>query len=167
MLLDSLPKFADPERLADLLTELEGEVDLSKLTRLRELAPDNDGKASMRLSFRRDEMKRAVMDGRAEASLALVCQRCGAPILSHTEVEWQIVFAQSEDDERVLADQGRDVWYHDGPVNVAEILEEELMLALPMAPRHLENCEPQQQQAVAPHPFAALAGLFEHGLRDK
>ena len=167
MLWDPLPKFADPQRLADLLTELEGEVDLGSLARLRGLASESGGKAHMRLSFRRDDMKRAVMVGRAEAALALVCQRCGAPFANRIETQWQIVFAQSEEDERALADLGQDVWYHTGPVDVAEVLEEELMLALPMAPRHLEDCEPQQQQAIAPHPFAALAGLFERGLRDK
>ncbi|MHB8252397.1 MAG: YceD family protein [Acidiferrobacter sp.] len=167
MLWDTLPKFADPQRLADLLNVLEGEVDLGLLTRLGAGAPGSHGKAYMRLSFRRDQAKRAVMSGRARASLTLVCQRCGAPFVDTVETEWQIVFARSEEDELNLADQGVDVWYHDGPVDVAELLEEELMLALPMAPSHLEDCEPQQQQETAPHPFAALAGLFERGLHDK
>ncbi|HUW97492.1 MAG TPA: YceD family protein [Acidiferrobacter sp.] len=163
----SLPKFADPQRLADLLTELEGEVDLGTLARLQELAPGNDGRASVWLSFRRDEMKRVVMNGRAAAPLVLVCQRCGAPFVDQIEAAWEMVFAHSEDDERSLADQGLDVWYHDGPVEVAEILEEELMLALPMAPRHVEDCEPQQGSTAAPHPFAALVGLFERDLPNK
>ena len=167
MILDPLPKYADPGRLADQLTVLEGEIDLATLGRLQDVAPGSKGGARARLTFRRDEMKRVVMSGSAQAPLLLVCQRCGLPFSEDVEAEWRIVLARSLEDERSLAEQGQDAWYHAAPLDVGEIVEQELILALPMAPRHLESCESQSQQAAAPHPFAALAGLFERGLRDK
>lgn len=167
MRLDPLPKLADPQQLADPGTELDGELDLGSLQRLQDLAPGSSGKARAKLSFYRDEMKRVIMAGQAQAHLTLACQRCGAAFLSPIKTDWQIIFARSEEDERSLADQGRDVWYHSGFLDVAEIVEEELILALPIAPRHSEECIAEQQQALAPHPFAALAGLLERGLPNK
>ncbi len=167
MILDSLPKYADPGRLADQLTALEGEIDVATLGRLQDMAPGSKGKARARLAFRRDEMKRVVMSGSAEAPLLLVCQRCGLSFATDVETEWRIVLARSLEDERNLAEQGQDAWYHTAELDIGEIIEEELILALPMAPRHREDCESRPQQAATPHPFAALAGLFERGLRNK
>lgn len=167
MILDPLPKYADPGRLADQLAALEGDVDLAGLDRLQDVAPGSEGKARARLTFRRDEVQRIIMSGTVQAPLVLVCQRCGLPFSTRIETEWRIVLARSLEDEQSLAEQGEDAWYTVAPLDVVEIVEEELMLALPMAPRHLEDCESQRQQATTPHPFAALAGLFERGLRDK
>lgn len=169
MIFGPLPKIADPERLADQRASLEGEVSVEGLVRLgTTLAPEGAVReARGRLSFERDERGRVVMAGSAKASLSLACQRCGDLFLYPVEADWRIIYAQSETDEKSLAEQGLDVWYHQGMIDVIEVLEDEIMLALPMAPRHPWDCEPQQRQETTPHPFAALVGLFERGAHDK
>jgi uncharacterized protein len=169
MISGPVPKTADPERLADQQTAIVGEVDAKGLVRLREiLAPEGDVLSVQgRLAFTRDARGRVVMTGSAQAALSLTCQRCGAPFSRTVAADWAMVFALSETDEKSLAEQGVDVWYHQGVIDVAEIFEDEVMLALPMAPRHPGDCEPQSVQEFKPHPFAALAGLFDRGLHDK
>jgi len=167
MIIALMPRFADPDRLADQRVVLEGEVEKEALPRLRDMALEGIGSVQGQIRFGRDDEKRVVMEGQAQASLSLSCQRCGAPFVQPVETAWRLVFARSQKDEHSLAEQGVDVWYHEGLVDVAMILEDEVMLALPMAPSHPFDCEPQQIQEAKPHPFAALAGLFEHGLHDK
>ncbi len=156
-----LPKSIDPERAADQGLEFAGALDPAPLARLREVAADDAATISGRFAFHRDEEGRAVMEGSAEASLPLICQRCADLFLFEARAVWRRVFALSEADERGLAEKGLDVCYHNGPLDVAELVEEELILALPMAPRHPEGCEPIQRPAAGAHPFAGLAELLK------
>lgn len=161
-----LPKSVDPERAADQGLEFAGDLDPAPLGRLREFTVEHGGPISGRFAFRRDDEGRAIMVGFAEASLPLICQRCADPFLFDVRADWQRVFARSEADERELAEKGLDVCYHSGPLDVAELIEEELILALPMAPRHPEGCEPVARPAAGVHPFAGLAELLKRDTRD-
>ena len=162
----SLPKSIDPERAAGQGLVVQGGLDPAPLARLRELVAGDAGPISVRLVFGRDEQGRGLMQGHAEASLPLLCQRCTDvfPFAVHTE--WRLVFARSEADERELAEKGIDVCYHSGPLDVADVVEEELILALPMAPRHPGDCEPIARPVAGTHPFAELAGLLKRPRRD-
>ncbi len=161
-----LPKSVDPERSADQGLEFAGDLDPAPLARLGELLAAQAGPISSRFGFRRDEEGRAVMVGSAEASLPLICQRCTDLFLFEARADWRRVFARSETDEQELAEKGLDVCYHGGPLDVAELIEEELILALPMAPRHPEGCEPVARPAGGIHPFAGLAELLKRETRD-
>ncbi len=166
MPLDPLPKLADPRRLAELSTKLEGEVDLGACARLQEFAPENAGRAQAVFAFSRDAQGRVVMEGEARAALRLVCQRCGEPFLDTHRAEWRVVFVPSEDEERRLAGEGIDAWCQQGLLDVIGFLEEELILALPMAPHHREDCEPGHEPESVAHPFAVLAEWFERDPRE-
>jgi uncharacterized protein len=91
--------------------------------------------------------------------LRLVCQRCLGPLafplaarseleLAETESE---IEAAGDDVDRVLATKAMDV---------ATLVEDEAILALPMAPLH-GRCETgvAPEAAVKAGPFASLAGL--------
>ncbi|WP_297390397.1 YceD family protein [Acidiferrobacter sp.] len=161
-----LPRSVDPERAADQRLVFTGPLDAAALERLKELAAGDSSRVSGRLAFVRDEQGRAVMEGHAEASLPLLCQRCAAVFQLEFHTDWRRIFARSEADERDLAEKGADVCYHVGLLDVADVVEEELMLALPMAPRHPEGCEPILRPATGTHPFAGLAGLLKRDRRD-
>lgn len=94
-----------------------------------------------------------------EGALILVCQRCMGPLEFPVEIDVELELAgtreeiEQADDEidRVLASR---------EMEVAELVEDEVMLALPMAPRH-EACGPSQaaKNSGRVSPFGALAGL--------
>ena len=161
-----LPRSVDPERAADQCLVVVGKLDLAPLARLREWAAEEGGRINGRLVFARDEQGRAVMEGHAEAALPLLCQRCAGVFLFEVRADWRRVFVRSKADEHDLAETAVDVCYHDGPLDVADVVEEELMLALPMAPRHPEECEPILRPIAGAHPFAGLAGLLKRDRRD-
>jgi uncharacterized protein len=95
----------------------------------------------------------------AKALLQPVCQRCLEPMSIPVEVDAELELAESareiaqaEDDaDRVLASAS---------MSVAELVEDELILALPDSPRH-GGCEsPGGERESAPtSPFGALAQL--------
>ncbi len=124
----------------------------------------------------------AVIRGRIRAELSLQCQRCLAPMLFAVDHEVGIVIAESaavlagaaEELEPVLLEdcradgiargEGRDT-----TIKLAPLIEDELMLAVPLAPVHdeSEHCEaplartsPDSETGErVDNPFAALAAL--------
>lgn len=105
----------------------------------------------------------------AAASLPMVCQRCMTPVEVDLAVQRAFRFvadektASSEDEE-----SDEDVLVFSRDFDLLNLVEDELIMALPLVPRH-EVCpqgvklafadeEPAESEP-APSPFAALAGL--------
>ncbi|MBX3621287.1 MAG: DUF177 domain-containing protein [Rhizobacter sp.] len=108
----------------------------------------------------------------AVATLMLECQRCLGPVATPVQVERSFRFVHGESAAAELdADSEADVLALTRALDLRELLEDELLLSLPLVPRH-ETC-PQplvaggQADAVdgaKPNPFAALAALKRGGL---
>lgn len=106
----------------------------------------------------------------AQATLPLECQRCLTPADTLLEVDREFRFvpdeatAEAEDE-----DSEEDLLVLSRAFDLRELIEDELLLALPLVPMH-EACptaptvQAQSEdfeavQAERPHPFAALAAL--------
>ncbi len=103
----------------------------------------------------------------AQTRIALQCQRCLQPLRVELAAERSFQFVAGEDAAAELdADSEDDVLALTRSLSVQELVEDELLLSLPLVPRH-DRCEPPAHLAgedsvpleEAPHPFAALAAL--------
>lgn len=105
----------------------------------------------------------------ASAVVPLTCQRClgGVDVRLHVDQEFRFV----ADEATALAEDdasAEDLLVLSHDLDVLELVEDELLMALPIVPMH-DFCESQHtptslgEDAVAeddkPHPFAALAAL--------
>ena len=106
----------------------------------------------------------------AQADVPQICQRCLTPTVEHVEVDRWFRFvsdeatAAAEDDE-----SDEDVLVLEPRFNLHELIEDELLMALPLVPMHDEcpvpvrmsagELEAQVQERERPNPFAALAAL--------
>lgn len=109
----------------------------------------------------------------AEAEVALTCQRCLQPVEEALEVDRWIRFVDTEAEAAALdADSDDDVLALPRHLDARELLEDELLLALPLVPRHEECPQPlvHQDEGAAeeveeerPNPFAKLAALKRGG----
>lgn len=107
---------------------------------------------------------------RVQASLPLTCQRCLGPVDVQIEVDRPFRFVATE--EAAAAedeDAEEDVLVISRDFDLLELIEDELLMALPLVPRH-EACPTEVRLAAQdadfvasmedkPHPFASLAGL--------
>lgn len=158
----SLPAVIDGLQFARDCGELCGTLGLEQLSRLAAMPCTTSG---VGYSLR-GVLNRAGNPGvevKASGRMELVCQRCLGPLSIDVDVNVELelcadlnVIARAEDDiDRVLATR---------EMNVAQIVEDELILALPQVPRH-ENCEinrliaPSDKQS----PFSVLNGLGKRG----
>jgi uncharacterized protein len=103
----------------------------------------------------------------ASTRLTLQCQRCLGPVDTSLQVERRFLFVHGEDAAAQLdADSEDDVLALTRALDVRELVEDELLLALPLVPRH-DVCPqplplPQAPESAGedkPNPFAALAVL--------
>jgi len=103
----------------------------------------------------------------AATSVPLECQRCLKPVDSALQIERSFLFVHGEDAAAQLdADTDDDVLALTRALDLRELIEDELLLALPIVPRHGVCPEPLVASADAageveekPNPFAALAAL--------
>lgn len=103
----------------------------------------------------------------AEAEVPLQCQRCLQAMSETLRVQRRFRFVRSEEEALRLDEESEDdVLVLPARLDLMEFLEDELILALPIVPRH-EACpsplplaaQAEDEEAQAPNPFAALAAL--------
>lgn len=105
----------------------------------------------------------------ASAPVRLVCQRCLQGVDEVLEVDRSFLFLPDEDEVARLDEElDDDVLLLPRFFDMLELVEDELILALPIVPRHAvcpqplplrDDPGPAEADAKAPHPFAALAAL--------
>lgn len=151
---------SDPYQFARGRNSLEGDLTLASLLRVSESLANSDGVLHYRLSGFLDEQGQPGLRCEVQASLQLVCQRCLEPMTFPLRLDNRLLFepqtATNEVDDDCESPDRIKV-YPDMPV--ALIVEEEILLALPMAARHAEACSAPQQTTPSSHAFAVLAQL--------
>ncbi|MDO9072848.1 MAG: YceD family protein [Rubrivivax sp.] len=103
-----------------------------------------------------------------DAEVPLECQRCLQPMKERLTVQRRFRFVRNEDDAARLDEESEDdVLALPARLDLQALLEDELILTLPIVPRHgvcpeplpLPAAAPLEEEAPAPNPFAALAAL--------
>lgn len=167
-----LPEFIEPLRLAELGRVLRGRLSLSRFRRLAQSLSAADGEAQVVLAFGKDELGRPQVTGTVKAELELICQRCLEPMTLPVVAEVRLGLVSSEAEEEQLAPGFEALPVGAGPVCVADVVEDELILGLPLVPMHRPaQCGAANAYAVevgegaqAPeNPFAVLARLKKGG----
>jgi len=107
----------------------------------------------------------------ASTHVSLECQRCLKPVDVPLSIERNFLFVHGEDAAAQLdADTEDDVLAITRALDLRELIEDELLLAMPIVPRHEVCPEPlvvahddEPANDDKPNPFAALAGLKRSG----
>lgn len=160
-MVNHLPDLIDPLEFVEKKRRIKGSVPFSRMERVFDVLSNREGEADVELQFKR-EGKVAVIVGRVNADLSLQCQCC-LEILSwpvHSEVRLGVVGSLDEAD--LLPEQFEPLVVEPGvSIAVKNIVQDELLLAIPSIPQHTECHLPKAQVALdsAGHPFAALAQL--------
>jgi uncharacterized protein len=141
-------------------SRVSGRLTLASLPRI---AASGSGQADVAFSIEgRNAEGHPSLRVRADGTVEMSCQRClqslAVPVVVDAELELaesrEAAEAADDDVDRVVASRNMDV---------AALVEDELLLELPMVATH-ENCRlPAEDDGLAPSPFAALAGLRKSG----
>jgi len=166
-----LPREIDPFRFANSGIRLTGQIPLSSMRRLAEQLVSDDGMVDVDMHFDIDETGLPFMKGRFQTSIQLICERCMSQMTLQMDIPALLGIIRHERKVEGLAEQ-YEPWIIDDAkqVDPALMVEDELILALPIVPKHDYVCLPDdvwqageaESEADKPvSPFAVLAALKE------
>jgi uncharacterized protein len=167
------PHHLDAEAFAQESVRLEGRWPQDELSRLKQSAlPESQAEVVWTAEGERREGRAGTAEIwlhlTAETAVTLQCQRCLSPMTTPLTIESSFQFVAGEDAAAALdADSEHDVLALTRELDLLTLVEDELLLAWPIVPRHEQCPQPltvpvSAEEAVAEkeaHPFAALAAL--------
>lgn len=164
-----LPITIDPFKSAQRRLTCEGYFDSSGMNRLLAECESISEQVKVNVKFDVDEQGLNNMSGTGSASVTLTCQRCNEPF--EQELAFDFSFSPVKNEEKAAELPS----YYDaialdenGEVNLRELAEEELILAIPLIPKHeLKDCQAPAdsvwgelpEELDKPNPFDVLKQL--------
>ena len=161
---------------------LSGTVDVASLRRVADLlapedeagsatAADGSGKVAWRITGTGDPHGRPALVIDLRGSAPLECQRCMQPFEWPVEQHTTLLLARDEQELEMLDadDDTLEVILANAPQETLTLIEDEVLLALPFAPRCArpgcagEPLHSEDPNMPGPSAFAALAGLKSEG----
>jgi uncharacterized protein len=141
--------------------ELRGEIPIVGMERLQDVLEKPDGKVSYVLRGFRDEHGNPTLELSLDGSCQLHCQRCLKGMDYPIKQVSRLMLADVQPESELSADDFDSI-PPDAHLDVAALVEEEILLSLPFAPRHeLGMCQTDAAslERGAENPFAALRSL--------
>jgi uncharacterized protein len=143
---------------------LHGNLPVSSLARLQDCLHDALGQVEIVVRGGKDAQRRPVLKVSMHGALHLRCQRCLGRLDYPLQVDNTLLLVtQAEADSGELDEAEADWIVASRELDVASLVEDELILSLPYAPRHAEGqCTHNGTMEVRhgkPSPFAKLAEL--------
>ena len=171
-----LPARITPWQLAAEDGRLTGDLALDNLPRLMAIVNQAGGVVSIDLAAGKDAQGLPFIVGRLQTEVELTCQRCLGPLQWPLDVAVRLALVHAEAEADRLPDDYEPLLAPaDGAMAVADLVEDELLLALPQIPRHADQreCEAHGYGAPDPafiaeqrRPFKLLASLLPDSKRS-
>jgi uncharacterized protein len=159
-----LPATIDPIQLAERAAHLTGTLPLAGMARLKEACIGGEDGVEIDLRFDRSTDAQVYeAHGVIQAALRVTCQRCLEPMMLTLTVRPQWLYVRAGEGRETPIDEAAELMEADRPVALSELVEDELLLAMPMIPMHrLEECPARRYSATGNkerrNPFADLKG---------
>ena len=113
--------------------------------RFRQFVLGTEGEVKFSLTFSLDDQGRALIIGKASTAVNLQCQACLEEFLVEVSCEINMVVLDALEDLFDMNEDRGALVATGKTISVQDILEDELIVALPMVPRHVNAC-PQGDQ---------------------
>ena len=163
--MSALPEMVDAWRSVTARRRFEGSIRVRDMPRLRESLARDDGSIRYELEFGRDELQVPYLSLVAVGRLPLECQRTLEAFELEVSINERLGLIAREEDEAALPPGYEPLLTPSGELKLADVIEDELILALPVVP--LKPGSDQESEAAwstsppegTSGPFAELARL--------
>ncbi|XZG71159.1 YceD family protein [Chitinibacteraceae bacterium HSL-7] len=148
----------------------QGEVEPGSLARLADVVLAGSGALKWSLAGSVDVLERPCLKLEVSGALQLGCQRCLQPM--PFELRVSTVLVQFDDEQKLddaeEEDEDLEGMLVDPELDVLALIEDEVLLALPYAPRHAQcgGVAGVAAKSDKPNPFAVLATLKTRKAED-
>ncbi len=163
-----IPEHVDPYRYADQGLALDGSIKMADTPRLS-AAVSIVGKEdiAVKVQFGVDEQGITFLKGQVKVQFSLQCQRCMQPYIYEIMSDFVLGVVKTLDEANALPESYEPAVTKEGQLALRELIEDEIILNLPMIPRHEPDTCPVKlpltdsglEQERRENPFHVLAGL--------
>jgi len=166
-MIDHLPDRLDLYAAAEAGRVLRGRVEVDSLVRALPQLESPEGELEVLLELGCDEDGTRYLAGSVQGRLVLLCQRCLEPLEYHLDVTFRLGLVHGQEQMQGLSDRYEPLLITGEPASLAEIITDEVLLALPIVPLHsgTSTCRPPAMDYQTPDgsrresPFDVLAQL--------
>jgi uncharacterized protein len=140
--------------------ELCGEIPINTMPRLSDMLANSNGTLNYKvIGSREDDIHKLEIVLKGKCNLR--CQRCLEEFAYPLEVDSHLKLTSAEKLEEITDEEDDDVIEASRQLDVLELIEDEVLLSLPFAPKHPEGTciAPLKDLQQAANPFAVLAVL--------
>ena len=135
-----IPITLEPNHSAQRQVSYDGIVQFEKLPRLREVVTGIKGEVEVKIHCKKDKQDFTVVQGTAKAHLMTVCQRCNGELGLDLELEFDYSpVGIGKSSEHLPSFYDVVEMDEEGNINLHQLVEDELMLAIPIIPMHEES----------------------------
>ncbi|MDX1589634.1 MAG: YceD family protein [Oleiphilaceae bacterium] len=161
-----LPTLVDAYRIFEQDCQREGQLPLSRFTRLTPMLSADQGEMRAVLRFAFDSEKRRVLRGEVSAAVQVQCQRCLESMALTLESRFLVAVVSSDELARELPSEFEPVIVTDTELDLQSLLEDELIMALPEFPLHPQPSCPAAEVVARINADADKAVADESQKRD-
>ncbi|PCI76499.1 MAG: hypothetical protein COB20_10450 [SAR86 cluster bacterium] len=165
----SIPAYADTRKIFLQEANISGNLDLDRLPRFRKTLANDQGSVSLELKFTLSDAKERLISGSLRAKVNVFCQRCLKPLAIALADDIKLALVRDEEAAQRL-DAELDPWIcEDHKLDLAELVEEQLILCTPIVSYHESgDCISQKdyvagedatESVTSESPFAVLRSL--------
>ncbi|MFT6267588.1 MAG: hypothetical protein ACJAVV_000386 [Alphaproteobacteria bacterium] len=165
-----LPKKLDPNKSAQLRSKYDGVYLANEMLRYSSAVAAVKAEVLVKVEFLKDAQSLTYFSGEMHSQVQLICQRCNQVFDHSVHTEFCFTPVQGKEQTDLLPDAYEPVQVDDqGEVDLFELLEDELILSLPLVPLHSQQecsvkAESMQFGEIEPgpmreNPFAVLKEL--------
>jgi len=132
----------DLEALGGRQGELRGELEIARLPRLAGLLHSKAGSVRASLQFRQRGLGRLAAMLELATTVELTCQRCLEPFELPIAERTELTFVEPGEAGTSIPEEVEPVELDDGRLLPARLIEDELIVAIPLVPKHarVEDC---------------------------
>jgi uncharacterized protein len=172
----SIPAYADTRKIFQQEENIRGNLGLDRLPRFRKTLANDQGVVSLELKFTFGEAKERLIEGSLQAQVNVFCQRCLKPLAIALADDIKLALVRDEEAAQRL-DAELDPWFcEDHKLDLAELVEEQLILCTPIVSYHESGeCMSQKdyvagedatESVASESPFAVLRSLKDSDTSD-
>ncbi|HAG70999.1 MAG TPA: hypothetical protein DCL66_02240 [Gammaproteobacteria bacterium] len=131
-----IPSYVDTRKVFLQEGNLVGTIVFSRMKRFQECLLENQGNVQVELEFSANKSKQRIIIGKLTASAPVACQRCLEAVQIDLEESFILALVRQESDIDKL-EEPLDPWIcEDHKLDVAALIEEQLLLCLPIVSTH-------------------------------
>jgi len=132
--MSALPETVDAWRMVSAGRRFEGSIRVRDMPRLRISLVRDDATIRYEIEFGRDELGVAYLALKAAGHLPLECQRTLEEFELEVAIDERLGLIAREEDEAALPPGYEPLLTESGEISLADVIEDELILALPVVP---------------------------------